>query len=105
MLQGTLSPSQTQAINITERINSVVSVFGIAFILLTYLFTPYFSKPINRLVFYAAWGNLGSHVASLISGAGPAAGQTAPLCQFQAFLVQMYVRCRGGKEILFADES
>ena len=84
-----LNDSQTQALVITERINAVVSLLGIAFILSTYLFTPYFNKPINRLVFYATWGNLGSHVASLISEAGPNAGPNAPLCQFQAFLVQM----------------
>lgn len=90
-MKDTLSASQTQALVATERVNSIISLLGIAFILLTYLFTPYFSKPINRLVFYATWGNLGSHIASLISEAGPDAGQTAPLCQFQAFLVQMWV--------------
>lgn len=84
-----LNTAETQALVITERVNSIISLVGIAFILLSYLLTPYFSKPINRLVFFATWGNLGSHIASLISGAGPDAGDAAPLCQFQAFLVQM----------------
>ena len=84
-----LSASQLNALVITERVNSVVSVLGIFFILLTYGFSHHFNKPINRLIFFAAFSNLGTNIASLISTSGPLAGAASPLCQIQGFLVQM----------------
>jgi hypothetical protein len=90
-MSSSLSDSNSRALIITERVNSSVSIAGILFILLTFWFSPYFNKPINRLFFFASWGNLGSCIAALISQAGPNAGPTTALCQFQAFLVQMYV--------------
>ena len=84
-----LTEPQTRAIVLTERVASVVSIVGIFFILGTYLFSSSFDKPINRLIFFATWGNLGATVAALISEDGPKAGKTSSLCQFQAFLVQM----------------
>lgn len=84
-----LTEKQMGAIIITERVTSVFSIVGILFILVTYLFSSSFDKPINRLIFYATWGNLGATVAALISGNGIYAGQASALCQFQAFLVQM----------------
>lgn len=86
-----LTPQQHTALVVTERVNSCVSILGIVFVVLTYLFAPGFNKPINRLIFFATWGNLGSNIAALISEAGPTAGQLSPLCQFQAFLVQMFL--------------
>lgn len=83
-----LRDSQLQALVITERVNSCLSMTGILFVLATYMFSSHFNKPINRLIFFATWGNIGSTVASLISEAGPLAGAASPLCQFQAFLVQ-----------------
>lgn len=86
-----LSASQLDAIAITERVNSAISVCGIIFVIVTYLSCSEFNKPINRLIFFASFGNLGSDIASLISEAGPLAGIGSPLCQFQAFLVQMFL--------------
>ncbi|MCJ1473700.1 hypothetical protein MMC13_002351 [Lambiella insularis] len=57
----------------------------------TYFFSSSFEKPINRLVFFASWGNLGMNVAALISEAGPQTGQASALCQFQGFMVQMFL--------------
>ena len=78
---------------ITERVNSCLSVVGIAFIILTFMFSSAFNKPINRLIFFASFGNLGSNIASFISEAGPLSAKVtlSPLCQFQAFLVQMFL--------------
>ena len=84
-----LTDNQLQAIQITERTTSVFSLLGIFFVLFTFSFSRHFNKPINRLIFYASWGNLGVNIASLISESGPAAGQTSSLCQSQAFLIQM----------------
>jgi hypothetical protein len=86
-----LTDSQSKALVVTERVNSSVSVAGIIFIFVTYLFARGFDKPINRLIFFASLGNLGSNIAALISEAGPNAGEKAALCKFQAFLVQMFL--------------
>ncbi|TVY94361.1 hypothetical protein LAWI1_G000352 [Lachnellula willkommii] len=89
-----LSASELKALVITERVNSSLSMAGIFFVLITYTFSSHFDKPINRLIFFATWGNIGSTVASLISDAGPLAvvgDKPAPLCQLQGFLVQMFL--------------
>ena len=84
-----LTPRQVNALSVTERVNSCISLVGILFILVTYLAHPSFNKPINRLIFFATWANLGTCIAALISSDGYAYGNEAPLCKFQAFLVQM----------------
>ena len=84
-----LTPQQVNALSVTERVNSCISLVGIFFILVTYLAHPSFNKPINRLIFFATWANLGTCIAALISSYGYAYGNEAPLCKFQAFLVQM----------------
>lgn len=86
-----LTDSQMNALVITERVNSVVSIISIFFVIATYLLAPGFNKPINRLIFFASFGNLGSNIAALISEVGPRAGTHTPICSFQAFLVQMFL--------------
>ena len=86
-----LTAKQLKALMVTERVNSSLSLVGIIFVIVTFIFSSSFNKPINRLIFFATFGNLGSVVASLISEAGPTAGATAPICRFQAFLVQMFL--------------
>ena len=85
------SPSQVNAMAVTERVTSVLSLLGILFILSTFLLGRGFDKPINRLIFFASWSNLGNNIATLIAEDGTAAGQRSPLCQFQAFAIQMCV--------------
>ncbi|KFY91420.1 hypothetical protein V500_04683 [Pseudogymnoascus sp. VKM F-4518 (FW-2643)] len=74
-----------------ERVSSVFSVLGSVFVIGTYLYSEAFHKPINRLVFYASFGNMATNVATLISRSGIAAGVTSPLCQLQAFILQMFM--------------
>lgn len=77
-------------LTVIERVCSVFSILGCFLIIFTFAFSKYFHKPINRLVFYASFGNLMTNVATLMStsftqdslGAG---------CQFQAFLIQMFM--------------
>ncbi|KAL8982372.1 MAG: hypothetical protein Q9205_003091 [Flavoplaca limonia] len=69
-----LTIGQSNVLMITERIVSVFSIFGIIFILVTFYFLSSFNKPINRLVFYASFGNLGMNIACLISENGIKAG-------------------------------
>lgn len=81
--------SQINAMALTERVTSIFSLLGILFILSTYLLGRGFDKPINRLIFFASWSNLGMNIACLIAEDGVAAGQRSPLCQFQAWAIQM----------------
>jgi hypothetical protein len=83
-----LTPDQSSAVEIAERVSSVFSVIGALFIIFTFLCDSNFRKPINRLVFYASWGNLFATVATLITREGIRQGADGPLCQFQAFLIQ-----------------
>jgi|ERR1700722_1388453 hypothetical protein len=82
---------QIRAIEIAERVGSVLSLVGAGFIITTFLSHKSFHKPINRLVFYAAWGNIMSNVGTLLSTSGINLGVNSSLCQFQAFLIQWYV--------------
>ncbi|KFY39546.1 hypothetical protein V495_05887 [Pseudogymnoascus sp. VKM F-4514 (FW-929)] len=86
-----LSDTQLGALQTAERVSSVFSVLGSVFVITTYLYSQAFHKPINRLVFYASFGNMATNVATLISRSGIAAGVTSPLCQFQAFIIQMFM--------------
>lgn len=85
-----LTPDQLKAIEVTERIASILSLLGTSYIIVTFITCPAFRKPINRLVFYAAWGNIICNIGTLISRSGIDAGIASPLCQFQGFLIQMY---------------
>jgi hypothetical protein len=89
-----LSESQLYAIEVTERLGSVLSLVGTAFIIGTFLYDKAFHKPINRLVFYASFGNILANVGTLISRSGIELGVDKPLCQFQGFMIQMYA-CSG----------
>lgn len=73
----------------TERVASVISLLGCTFVVFTFLWSSRFRKPVNRLILYATLGNVMMNVGTLISVNGLLAGFDAPLCQFQAFLVQM----------------
>ncbi|CEJ62116.1 hypothetical protein PMG11_10626 [Penicillium brasilianum] len=85
------SPDQLLAISITERVCSAISLVGTFVIVTTFIGSQSFRKPINRLVFYASWGNMMANIATLISQSGIHAGVGSPLCQFQAFLIQWLV--------------
>lgn len=84
-----LTHAQINALAITERVISVFSIISILFILVTFYFLKSFHKPINRLIFFASFGNLGMNIACLIAEDGIARGPTSSLCTFQAFLIQM----------------
>ncbi|KAI1613330.1 hypothetical protein EDD36DRAFT_465460 [Exophiala viscosa] len=73
------SSSENRAFDLAEKITSVISVVGAAFIIVTFLFDDRFRKAINRLVFYACWGNLFANVATLISRSGINLGVNSPL--------------------------
>ncbi|KAL8733672.1 MAG: hypothetical protein Q9181_003488 [Wetmoreana brouardii] len=84
------STSQLHTLERTERVASVFSLLGASFIILTFILSDNFRKPVNRLIFYASWGNLLGNCATLLSQTGVRAGPKSALCQFQAFLIQMF---------------
>ncbi|KAK3997647.1 putative G-protein coupled receptor 157 [Cladorrhinum sp. PSN332] len=76
--------------SIIERVCSVFSLVGSLLVITTFCLSKAFHKPINRLVFYASFGNLMTNAATLMArsfiGDSTSAG-----CQFQAFLIQMFM--------------
>jgi hypothetical protein len=87
-----LTEQQFLAIKASERTMSALSLAGSLFIMATFLKWHYFRKPINRLVFYASFGNIMANVATLISTAAiPKQGKSpSAVCQFQGVLIQWY---------------
>ncbi len=75
------------AINIAERVGSVFSLIGCLFIIVTFLFSSAFRKPINRLIFYASFGNMAVNVGTLIARAY-IDDENSVGCQIQGFLIQ-----------------
>lgn len=80
--------SQLQAISAIERVCSVLSLVACVLTMATYCASKSFRKPINRLVFYASFGNMLSNVGALMSQAYTDR-PNSPQCQFQAFLIQL----------------
>ena len=85
----TLNSSHLHALELTERIASCLSLAGTIFVMITFLYSSEFRKPINRLIFYATWGNTICNAATLMSLSGVRAGKHSSLCQLQGFLIQM----------------
>ena len=85
------SKAQLHSLVITERVMSSLSLMGTVFIMAMFISSPHFRKPINRLVFYASFGNIFMSVGTLISRDGIKYGSDSAVCQLQGFLIQMSV--------------
>ncbi|KAN0099882.1 hypothetical protein V8E51_013657 [Hyaloscypha variabilis] len=79
------------SIQTAERVASILSLVGCFFVVITFCSSPTFHTPINRLIFYASFGNILSNIATLISRQGVLAGQNSVLCQLQAFFIQQWM--------------
>lgn len=86
--QRQFSAHQLEAISVTERVCSAVSVAASCIIIATFIGSKSFRRPINRLVFYASFGNIMANVGTLISQSGINNGPNSALCQFQGFVIQ-----------------
>jgi hypothetical protein len=75
-------------LTIIERVCSVLSLLGCLFTIITFCSSKAFHKPINRLVFYATFGNMMTNVGTLMSRSYILAPDSFG-CQFQGFLIQM----------------
>ncbi|POR35729.1 G-protein coupled receptor 1 [Tolypocladium paradoxum] len=87
---GDLTVEQLTAISAIEWACSVLSLLGCAFTIVTFCSSRAFHKPINRLVFYASFGNMMSNVGTLMSRAYVSQIDSFG-CQFQAFLIQLFM--------------
>ncbi|KAK4646619.1 hypothetical protein QC761_212150 [Podospora bellae-mahoneyi] len=76
--------------SIIERTCSVFSLLGSVLVIGTFCASKAFHKPINRLVFYASFGNLMTNAATLMARSFIANPRSAG-CQFQGFLIQMFM--------------
>ncbi|KAK4127467.1 family A G protein-coupled receptor-like protein [Parathielavia appendiculata] len=85
-----LADSPVDVFTIIERTCSVFSLLGSMLVIATFSLSKAFHKPINRLVFYASFGNLLTNVATLIARTFINNIDSAG-CQFQAFLIQMFM--------------
>lgn len=85
------SELQFHSLQVVERFASSLSLVGTLFIMITFLSSSHFRKLINRLIFYASFGNIFMSIGTLISREGIKYGPDSPLCQFQAFLLHEYI--------------
>ncbi|KAK8035025.1 G coupled receptor like [Apiospora rasikravindrae] len=86
----TLSERKLNAITFIERTGSVFSLLGCIFIIISFSCSKVFHKPINRLVFYASFGNMMSNIGTLMARSYVNDINVFG-CQFQAFLIQMFL--------------
>lgn len=86
-----LTKEQVDSLIIIERVTASISVFSTLFLLTTFVFIKAFRTLSNTLIFYASFANLFANVAALIGGS--ALGKlSSPLCQFQGFLLEMFMQ-------------
>lgn len=89
-IESKLNGGQLDAIAVIERVCSVFSLLGSIFVIFTFVFSKAFHKPINRLVFYASFGNMMTNVGTLMSRSYVDQPDSVG-CQFQGFLMQMFL--------------
>ncbi|PHH51390.1 hypothetical protein CFIMG_003116RAa [Ceratocystis fimbriata CBS 114723] len=85
-----LSESQLNSLSTIERTCSSLSLMGCIITILTFTFSPKFRKPINRIMFYATFGNMTTNIGTLMARAYIGSPSSGP-CQFQGFLIQMFM--------------
>ncbi|KAF4275164.1 hypothetical protein CNMCM8812_002664 [Aspergillus fumigatus] len=86
-----LSRHQQYVLSTIERVCSCVSVVASGVVIATFISSSAFRKPINRLIFYASWGNLLSNSATLIAESSLHGRTQGALCQFQGFMIQWFL--------------
>lgn len=86
----TIDASELDLLSIIERVGSCFSLLGCLFVITTFCCSKAFHKPINRLVFYASFGNMMTNVGTLMARSFIKVPNSVG-CQFQAFLIQMFM--------------
>ncbi|KAF6835801.1 g-protein coupled receptor [Colletotrichum plurivorum] len=85
-----LAKGDLDLLSVIERTCSVFSLLGCIFIIVTFCTSRAFHKPINRLVFFASFGNMMTNVGTLMARSY-INSPLSPGCQLQAFLIQMFM--------------
>ncbi|CAZ85293.1 unnamed protein product [Tuber melanosporum] len=82
---------QLEILQTTSRVSSVFSLLGASFIIITFCASTSFHKPINRLAFFASFGNILTNVATITSRKGIEHGSQSALCKLQATFIQWFM--------------
>lgn len=85
-----LTANDLKLITIIQQVCSVLSLIGCLFIITTFCLCDAFHKPINRLVFYASFGNIMASICFIMADSFIESPKGAG-CQTQAFLLHTYV--------------
>ncbi|KUL83138.1 hypothetical protein ZTR_10993 [Talaromyces verruculosus] len=85
-----LTDAQLHTLTLVGRFASMLSIFGVITIIVTFVSSRHFRNPMHRLIFINAFYNLFDFIATMISTSGPDAGNSSALCQFQGFCLQMF---------------
>ena len=64
-----LTDRQLRELETTERIASCFSLAATSFVFFTFVYSPAFRKPVNRLLFFATWGNMACNVRGMTEAA------------------------------------
>jgi hypothetical protein len=87
-MQG-LSEEDTRTIISIERGCSAISLMGCLFVIVTFICSDAFrQRAVNRMVFYATFGNMLTNVATLMTTSFTTMTDSFG-CQLQAFLIQV----------------
>ncbi|RPB14253.1 hypothetical protein P167DRAFT_484741 [Morchella conica CCBAS932] len=82
---------ELEILQTTSRVSSVFSLLGASFIIITFCSSRSFHRPINRLAFFAAFGNILTNVATITSREGITHGNSSGLCKAQAAFIQWFM--------------
>ncbi|KAF6838398.1 g-protein coupled receptor [Colletotrichum plurivorum] len=75
-----------------EIIGASLSMFGVSLIFVTYWAFKRIRTVPNLFILFASIANVGASIACAIGYDGLRAGETSPLCQIQAFLLEMFMQ-------------
>lgn len=77
----------------TSRVGSVFSLMGAGFIIITFLCSKSFHRPINRLAFFAAFGNIATNIATLMAQDPiPFYGESSSVtCKVQGMMIHWFL--------------
>ncbi|KAG9244560.1 G-protein-like protein coupled receptor [Calycina marina] len=86
-----LTEAQVYNLILIERVTASISVFATLILLTTFGLFKEFRTLSNTLIFLASFANLFANVAALIGG-NALSKESSALCQFQAFLLEMFMQ-------------
>lgn len=84
-----LTAEDTESVVVIERVCSILSLLGGLFVIISFSVSEAFrQRAINRMVFFATFGNMLTNVATLMTTSFTDATNSFG-CQLQGFLIQV----------------